>query len=48
MATRYVVAPVVPAMATEALLARLPRKKARWLARRFYVRWLFHRVLATK
>jgi len=48
VATRYVVVPSGPAVAIESVLERLPRKTARWVASRFYVRWLFSRVLAIK
>jgi len=47
-ATRHLVVPSLPAMALESVLERLPRKTSRNIAKKFYVRWLYSRVLATK
>jgi SAM-dependent methyltransferase len=47
-ATRHLVVPSLPAMAIESVLQCLPRRTSRNLAKKFYVRWLFSRVLATK
>ena len=47
-ATRHLVIPSWPATALESLLQRLPRSTSRNLAKKFYVRWLFSRVVATK